>query len=39
MGYINDPTPDNTTYFYKSYIDLSLIDKIEVSLSIDLLFS
>jgi hypothetical protein len=39
MQYLNEPIQDNVTFFFKGYVDLTLLDKIDLLLSVDLLFS
>ena len=39
VQYLNDPIADNSTYYFKVYMDLTLLERISVQLAVDLLFA
>jgi hypothetical protein len=39
MQYLNEAIQDNVTFYFKGYLDLTLIDKVKLHIQVDLLFS
>jgi hypothetical protein len=38
ISYLNKPIADESTYYFKAYLDLFLLEKVEVFITVDLLF-